>query len=129
MTVAKLLNDHKHTIETVHDETPLGDVIKEFFDKKTSALLVTDQVGNMVGLVSERDVVKTMGQHGRAASDIPIKKVMSIDLVVCEPETSLQDALKMMAENKVRFLPIVNKSGHMYGIINVVEVARAMMEA
>jgi len=89
-------------------------------------LLVTSK-GKIVGIVTERDLVTRVLTKGGRISRTKVKSIMSAPIVVVEPEATVEAAAKMMAENRVRRLAVVDRKG-LVGLITVGDVAKALAQ-
>ena len=89
-------------------------------------LLVTSE-DRVVGIVTERDLVRRALTKGGTMSRSRIKNIMSAPLIVVDPEASLEQAAKIMAHHKIRRLPVVGKSG-LTGLITITDIARYVAE-
>jgi CBS domain-containing protein len=83
--------------------------------------------GRVVGLVTDRDIVLRVVAEGRDPNSTTIGEIASTDLVTVEPDTNLDEALNLMAQNQVRRLPVV-EGGELVGIVAQADVARAADE-
>ena len=89
-------------------------------------LLVTSR-GKIVGIITERDLVRKALTRGGSMARTKIKNIMSSPLIVVAPDTSVEEAAKLMAKHKVRRLPVVEKGG-LAGLITVTDIARYLAE-
>jgi CBS domain-containing protein len=85
------------------------------------------QEGRVVGLVTDRDLVIRVLAEGRDPSSTTIGEIASSDLVTVQPDSDLQEALQLMAQNQVRRLPVV-EGEQLVGIVAQADVARAAEE-
>jgi CBS domain-containing protein len=85
------------------------------------------QGGRVVGLVTDRDLVVRVLAEGRDPSSTTIGEIASSDLVTVQPDTDLSEALRLMAQNQVRRLPVV-EGEQLVGIVAQADVARAADE-
>ncbi len=83
--------------------------------------------GRVVGLVTDRDLVVRVLAEGRDPNSTTIGEIASADLVTVEPDNDLDEALKLMSQNQVRRLPVV-EGGQLVGIVAQADVARAADE-
>ena len=90
------------------------------------SLLVTAS-GKVVGIVTERDLVRRALTKGSGLSRLKVKSIMSSPLIIINPEAWVEDAAKVMSDNKVRRLPVVGESG-LTGVITVTDIARSLAE-
>lgn len=91
-----------------------------------SCLLVTSN-GKVVGIVTERDMVRRALTKGGGTSKLRVKSIMSSPLIIINPEAWVEDAAKVMSTNKVRRLPVVGEDG-LAGIITVTDIAKSLAE-
>jgi CBS domain-containing protein len=89
-------------------------------------LLVTSD-GKIVGIITERDLVRKAMTRGGSLTRTKIKNIMSCPLIVVAPDTSVEEAAKIMAKHKVRRLPVVG-TGRLAGLITVTDIARYLAE-
>lgn len=90
------------------------------------SLLVTSN-GKVVGIVTERDLVRRALTKGGGLSRLKVKSIMSNPLITINPEAWVEDAAKVMSDNKVRRLPVVGESG-LTGVITLTDIARSLAE-
>ena len=89
--------------------------------ENVGAVMLTDDQGELAGIVSERDIVKAMGIYRNAAGDMPIADIMVRNVMGCSPETSLEDVLSIMSRHEIRHLPVLrNKS--ILGMVSVRDI-------
>lgn len=91
-----------------------------------SCLLVTSHK-KVVGIVTERDMVRRALTKGAGLSKLKVKSVMSSPLIIISPDAWVEDAAKVMSDNKVRRLPVVGEDG-LAGVITVTDIARSLAE-
>jgi CBS domain-containing protein len=83
--------------------------------------------GRVVGIVTDRDIVVRVVAEGRDPSSTTIGEIASSDLVTVQPDTNVDEALRLMAQNQVRRLPVV-EGERLVGIVAQADVARAAEE-
>ena len=89
-------------------------------------LLVTAE-DKVVGIITERDLVRRALTKGGTMSRSRVKNIMSAPLIVVDPEASIEQAAKIMAHHKIRRLPVVGKTG-LTGLITITDIARYLAE-
>jgi CBS domain-containing protein len=87
-------------------------------DYGIGALLVLDH-GTMLGIFTERDVLRRVVAEERRPSEVLVKDVMTTRVACCEPHTPVEDAQAIMKNRRVRHLPVVNEEGHVLGLISI----------
>ncbi len=88
---------------------------------------LVESKGKIVGIITERDIVRRVAAKGLSLSVTPVKEIMSSPLVVIDPMASIEEAATIMAKESIRRLPVVGSAGFL-GIITVSDVARALAE-
>ncbi|MBI1363421.1 MAG: CBS domain-containing protein [Proteobacteria bacterium] len=121
----KDLLDQEREVHVVSERSTVSEVISVIKKKHATSLLVVDEDGNLSGLISEHDVVGAIADNGTDALFDPIDAYMTLDLFVCTPEETVEDALRLMADHKIRHLPVVDLSGHLMGFLSILELLSA----
>lgn len=116
------------TKAAVHDsaDDTLAEAARRMWTQQTGSLLVMDGE-RLVGIVTERDLLKTVA-NGRDPAKVPLKEVMTTELITIGPQTSLKEAAQLMATKWIRHLPVV-ESGHVLGIISQRDLTGVLAEA
>jgi CBS domain-containing protein len=96
-------------------------------DRSGHGCLLVTSGGRVVGIVTERDLVRRALAKGGSMTRIRVEKIMSSPLIVVDPEISVEEAAKVMAKHKVRRLPVVG-SGGLTGLITVSDIANYLAE-
>jgi CBS domain-containing protein len=107
------------------DDT-LAEAARKMWKQQTGSLLVMDGE-DLVGIVTERDVLKAVSQ-GAHPEDVRVSEVMSKDLVTVSPSTSLREAAKVMADRWIRHLPVVD-AGKVVGVLSQRDLAGVLAGA
>ncbi len=118
MTVERVLEHKGRQVTTVLPEHSVADAGKLLEDKRIGAAVVTDQKGRIIGLLSERDLVRGMGAYGSAVMSMPVRNLMSSEVVTCTPQDSVKSLLELMTNRRFRHLPVV-EDGQLTGIISI----------
>jgi CBS domain-containing protein len=127
MNVASILRKKGNTIVGVLPETPLMDIVTTIASRRIGAVLVRDEGGELVGIVSERDVVKALAAKGPELHSLSARDVMTPNVTVVTPETTINDAMELMDRGYFRHLPVLD-AGSLVGIISVRDVVRARID-
>jgi CBS domain-containing protein len=89
------------------------------WNRNCGALLVVENGGNLVGIVTDRDLFIALGTGNRAPTSLTVEEVMSRDLAACLPGDDIRTAMGTMAQWQVRRLPVVDQSGALQGILSM----------
>jgi CBS domain-containing protein len=89
---------------------------------KIGALLVEDE-GKMVGILSERDIVRGMAPHGANLQDVAVSELMTSEVIFCSPDDTVNEAMAMMSDRKIRHLPVFD-GDELVGFISISDLVR-----
>lgn len=127
MTVARILARKGRSITTAQPHATLTDVIAILAAKHIGALVVVDAAGTMLGIVSERDIVRAIADHGPDALRDPVSHIMTKAVVTaCEEDGVIQIAQKMSA-GRFRHMPVV-RDGRLVGIVSIGDAIKYRLE-
>ena len=128
MTVAALLKIKGYTIASVAPTAIVTDIARELSTRKIGAILVRDSAGQMLGIVSERDITRCVAQHGAASLTKTAAQLMTTALITVTSSTSVEEAMGLMSDSRVRHLPVVD-DGALAGVISMGDVVKAKLSA
>jgi CBS domain-containing protein len=126
MTIAAVLQGKGSAFETIAADASLFDAVRKLGEKRIGALPVVED-GRMVGIVSERDVIYCLRDHGREALEWPVGRVMSSPAITVGLQTDVLSALALITERRIRHLPVV-EDGEIRGIVSIGDLVKYRME-
>jgi CBS domain-containing protein len=126
MTIAAVLHGKGGSVETIAGGAPLHDAVRKLGEKRIGALPVVED-GRIVGIVSERDVIYCLRDHGRDALDWPVSRAMSSPAITADLEMDVLSALGVMTQRRIRHLPVV-EHGAIRGIVSIGDLVKYRME-
>ena len=115
------------SVVTVSPGASVREAARLMAERNVGALPVVDEGGRLVGILSERDIVRRVVAAGRDPDSTRVSEVMTPDPVTVGPDYTLADALRVMAQLGVRHLPVVDEGGRLVGIISVKDIEYAMV--
>jgi CBS domain-containing protein len=127
MTVAAILRQKGHDVASVPPLTKLSDVAIALTDQRIGAVLVRDAGGKLLGIVSERDIVRCMAHQGHHCLEETADHVMTRVLHTVTPATSTDQAMTVMTNSRVRHLPVLDHD-ELVGLISIGDVVKARLE-
>jgi CBS domain-containing protein len=127
MRIADVLRNKGAGVLTVSPETLVSDLISGLVTRNVGAMVVVGQDG-LVGIVSERDVVRMLHEHGAGALTRPVADIMTSQVITCSPEDSVDSLSGLMTTHRVRHVPVV-ENGRLAGIVSIGDVVKTRMEA
>ncbi len=93
------------------------DAIRWMSEKNVGALLVMD-AGELLGIVSERDYTRKVILMDRSSKATKVREIMTKDVIVIPPDTTVEQAMRVMTRNRVRHLPVLN-GGKVVGVVSI----------
>ncbi len=125
MTLAQILKYKGSTILSVAPATRITEVIKILAEKRIGAVLVCDN-DRLTGILSERDIVRTLADHAGGTLDMTAEQLMTPSPKITSPETTVAKAMEMMTDGRFRHLPVV-EDGRLVGLVSIGDVVKARL--
>ncbi len=113
-------------VYSVTPETSILDTIQVLAEKKVGALLVIEG-DDLVGIVSERDIVRVIAQSGGCDFGTAVKNFMTKVLFTVTPEDTMENCMVLMTQKHIRHLPVLS-NGKLIGIISIGDVVKEVIE-
>jgi CBS domain-containing protein len=126
MTIAAVLGTKGSGVETIAADATVADAVRKLGEKRIGALPVVED-GRIVGIMSERDVIYSLREHGPAALGLSVSAVMSAPAITADPETDVLAALSLMTQRRIRHLPVLER-GEIRGIVSIGDLVKHRME-
>ena len=123
MQVNEILAKKGRDVATVSQGRTVGDGVRLLRERGIGALVVTGPSGPLVGIFSERDVVRVLGAHGAAALDMTIADVMSSTVTTCAEATTIDSLMSLMTERRIRHVPVI-ENDVLVGMISIGDVVK-----
>jgi CBS domain-containing protein len=127
MKVASILKAKGESVETIPPDTTISSAVWDLRVKSIGALVVSEDGTTMLGLISERDVVRGLAEHGAALLGLRVREVMSRSVITCAPEDSITRVMAEMTRHRVRHLPVVEQ-GRLRGIVSIGDVVKYRLD-
>ncbi|MBL8578909.1 MAG: CBS domain-containing protein [Mesorhizobium sp.] len=127
MTVKAILEAKGHDVVTLGPNEKLSEAIKLLAERRIGALVITNGDRKIVGILSERDVVRTINREGASALDFIVRDVMTPKVNICNEHHTVNEVMEIMTRGRFRHLP-VEKNGQLDGIISIGDVVKRRIE-
>jgi CBS domain-containing protein len=127
MRIADILRSKGAGVATVTESTTVTGLLAELVVHNIGAMVVIGTNGGVVGIVSERDVVRDLDQFGPELLRRPVAEIMSAVAVTCRPDDPVDDLAALMTNNRVRHVPVLD-DGRLVGIVSIGDVVKNRME-
>ena len=119
--VSMLLKLKGTDIFSVPPDASVYSAIQVMAEKRVGALLVIDN-GKLVGIISERDYARKVILQGRSSRDTFVREIMTSSPITIGCETTVEEAMRAMTENRIRHLPVIDPDGHIAGVVSIGDV-------
>src|SRR4051794_18167796 len=107
MRISTLLQGKGTTVATVPPDATVTDVLARLAEHRVGALVVSTDGEHIDGIVSERDVVRCIHEHGPTVLDDEVRRIMTVEVHTCEPGDAVEDLMGLMTEQRIRHVPVV----------------------
>ena len=125
--VSDVLRHKGDRVVTLMPQQTVAAAVQVLTKNRIGAAPVVDEEGRIVGIVSERDIVRGMSEHAGALLALPVDQLMTREVKTCLPEDRLVDLMNVMTLQRIRHLPVVQK-GALCGIISIGDVVKQRLE-
>jgi CBS domain-containing protein len=125
-TVRMMLDAKGRDVVTVEPDRTLLEVASTLNERKIGAVVVTGMEGRIVGIFTERDLVRTIATQGVGALDQPVKSMMTTTVQRCHEDQSVDEVMGMMTSGRFRHIP-VETGNKLAGLISIGDAVKARM--
>jgi CBS domain-containing protein len=123
-TVAAILKHKGYQISTVDPTALVSEIAQILSDRRIGAVLVMDDVEQILGIVSERDIVRCLAANAARTLEMTAGQLMTRAVQVAHPETTVTEAMQIMTAGRFRHLPVIDQ-GKLIGLISIGDVVKA----
>lgn len=123
-TVAAILKHKGFQVTTIEPTATIAAVAGVLAERRIGAVLVMDRAEQLLGIVSERDIVRSLSANGARTLEMTAGQLMTRTLQVARPETTVAEAMTMMTVGRFRHLPVMDRDV-LVGLISIGDVVKA----
>ncbi len=123
MLVSQILKDKGDLVFTASPQETVGAAAALLHTRRVGAMVVVDVNEAIVGILSERDIVRVIAKEGAGALSKPIAGCMSADVIFAQPDENIDALLERMTDRRIRHLPVV-RDGRLAGIISIGDLVK-----
>ncbi len=124
MTVAAILKHKGYQVLSVNPTATIAEMVELMSHKRIGAVVVIDAADQLLGIVSERDVMNSLAANGARTLEMSAGQLMTRALHTVTPQTTEVEAMTMMTASRVRHLPVI-EHGALIGMISIGDVVKA----
>jgi CBS domain-containing protein len=127
MNVDGILRSKGAMVITIRPDASIRDLVRGLRDERIGAMVVSEDERSVVGIISERDVVRALADHGPRILDLQVAELMTRAVVSCRPQDTVKQVMAQMTSRRIRHLPVVT-DGVLRGIVSIGDVVKNRLE-
>ena len=128
MLITQLLNNKGREVYTVTPDDSLSSVAALLYTRKVGAFIVLDRLDRVVGIVSERDIIRAIATSGGQALGQPVSHIMTREVFSANPGETIDALLGRMTDRRIRHLPVIDGE-RLVGIVSIGDLVKAKIAA
>jgi CBS domain-containing protein len=128
MTVRTILADKGHQVVTVGPGARLADVVQLLSERRIGAMLILGVDRRIVGMITERDIVRALAEGGAGVLDEPVSRTMTRKVETCNESETICSIMERMTIGKFRHLPVIDQD-RLVGIVSIGDVVKHRLNA
>jgi CBS domain-containing protein len=125
-TVKQILDRKGRNYWFVKSEQSVLEALQVMAEKNAGALLVVDD-GNLTGIISERDYARKVVLHGKTSETLPVREIMTDQVLTVDPGRTVEECMAMMTESRVRHMPVL-ENGAIVGVVSIGDLVREVID-
>ena len=107
-----------------HAGDPIQCAARMMWECDIGSLPVVDSEQRVVGMITDRDICMATFFQDRPPSQIRVQDAMATKIIACRPEDDVRSAERLMQDNQIRRLPVIDRNGHLLGVVSINDFAR-----
>jgi len=127
MSIQSILDHKGNKVITIPPDTRVGTAAHRLRLERIGAIVITGEGLHIEGILSERDIVQGLTEHGAAVIDLPVSALMSRNVLTCKPDASIRDVMRLMTLHRIRHVPVAD-NGMLRGIVSIGDVVKSRLE-
>ncbi len=127
MQVQQIIQTKGGGVVTTTAQATVADAAKLLKDNRIGALVVTDAVGSVIGILSERDIVRGLPEHGASLLGMSVGGLMTRTVMTCTLNSHVEDIMRDMTAGRFRHIPVV-ENNRLVGIVSIGDMVKHRLE-
>jgi len=123
MNIAQILKAKGRAVATARPDTTLLEIANKLAQKKIGAIVVVGDGGEVAGIISERDIIRKLGERGPAVLSEPVSQSMTATVISCQETSTLDELMEIMTQGRFRHVPVI-EDGALVGIVSIGDVVK-----
>lgn len=124
MVIAGILKAKGGVTLSVSPNAPVADVVQTLASNRIGAVLVVAASGALMGILSERDIVRSLAENGAGTLDRTASDLMTSNVTTAAPQTTVAEAMELMTTGRFRHVPVLD-DGRLVGLVSIGDVVKA----
>ena len=126
MSIQDILQHKSAHVVTVAPETLVSTATLRLRVERIGALVISRDGRRIEGILSERDIVSGLSEHGANVLEMPVSDLMSHNVITCRPDASISDVMRLMTMHRIRHMPVV-ENDRLAGIVSIGDVVKSRL--
>ena len=127
MIVSQLLKSKGYQVYTVSEETNINEISRILSEKRIGVAVIINESKNVIGIISERDIIRGLSQYGEKVLDMPSKALMTKNVITSGLASHIHELMREMTNSRIRHMPIVEDE-KLVGLISIGDVVKNRVE-
>ena len=127
MIVSQLLKSKGFQVYTVSEETNIIEISRILSEKRIGVAVIINESKNVIGILSERDIIRGLSKYGEKVLDMPSKALMTKNVITIGLDSHIDDLMREMTNSRIRHMPIVEDE-KLVGLISIGDVVKNRVE-
>lgn len=123
MIISNILKVKGRGVSTARPDDTIQEVANRLAQRKIGAIVIVGDAGVVAGIISERDLIRVIAQHGAKALQLPVSEVMTRNVVSCTEATTVDETMELMTQRRFRHVPVI-EDGALVGIVSIGDVVK-----
>ncbi|QUH03336.1 CBS domain-containing protein [Saccharopolyspora erythraea] len=128
MHIAEILSKKGSDVATIRPAAAVSELLRMLAHHNIGAMAVVGEGEDLLGIVSERDIVRRLDERGAELLTATVAEIMTTDVITCAPTDTVEGLTEIMTERRVRHLPVV-EGGALVGIVSIGDVVKSRIDA
>lgn len=127
MIVSQLLKSKGSQVYTVSEETNIIEISRILSEKRIGVVVIINKSKNVIGIISERDIIRGLSKYGEKVLDMPSKALMTKNVITIGLDSHIDELMREMTNSRIRHMPIVEDE-KLVGLISIGDVVKNRVE-
>ncbi len=128
MKIAQILTNKGPFVATIKAEANVKHCVDELKRHNIGALVVSEDGRSIEGIVSERDIVRTLADYAGEIANLKVREIMTTEVTTCSAEDSVEELMTLMTQHKFRHVPVVDDAGSLVAVVSIGDLVKHRIE-